>query len=187
MPDQVKNPRVMSLIRDALSEPNNNSLEAVFRNRRYCSTANAPKNWSAKNISRKAFYTASLGLLELIRIFVHPTFYAMGTGCSLPGVKWPIREAVHAPQPSAKVKNECNFTFTACRATIFNGSGGSNLHNLNLNNHFSPRGAMWLASCHLTHGSQCHYTETYINHLLTRFPLQQTLRHIHCEIFMEAS
>jgi hypothetical protein len=35
----------------------------------------------------------------------HPTSYPMSTGGSFPGVKRPVREAVHSPPTSAEVKN----------------------------------------------------------------------------------
>jgi len=43
----------------------------------------------------------------------HPPSYAMGTGCSFPGVKRPEREADHSPPSIAKVKNAWSYTSTS--------------------------------------------------------------------------
>jgi hypothetical protein len=42
----------------------------------------------------------------------HPASYIIGTGGSLPVVKWPWCEADHSSQSSAEVKNECSCTST---------------------------------------------------------------------------
>jgi hypothetical protein len=36
----------------------------------------------------------------------HPASYPIGTGCSSPGVKRPVREPDHSPPASAEVKND---------------------------------------------------------------------------------
>jgi hypothetical protein len=44
---------------------------------------------------------------------VHPTYYPMGTGGSIPGVKRPGREAGHSPPTSAEVKKMWVYTSTS--------------------------------------------------------------------------